>query len=239
MDTVVFPTSVMSVEDIFEFVVNYYGSDPVGKRSINPDLCSSDANRCLYNGPGGRMCGFRLFVRDDKASLLTEGSRAAAHLRDHTDLLRPEVADLFRYDADMVYPIVLWDNVQKLHDTDHHWDGGLDVASGRVQALIGYSKDRQIPKHERWANRGRLALEVSKAGESSDVVYDYWYYDVHGVKQLEGSGVSETMVGACENIVRELQQQNRPYPSVKELTACIETENNHQHLDWDSTTAFL
>lgn len=235
MDTVVFPTSVMSVEDILDFVVARYGADPAGRRSLNPDYEGDDTDdcKCLYNGPDGRMCAFRLFVRDTKANKLKEGDGANECLDSVCDLLRPEVADLFGNG-----PFGFWNYVQGLHDEDRYWHN-LNEAKRKAEKIVSEFSSLQIPKHARWAARGKLTLEVSKGGEAYDAMYDYWLYDVEGALKYKHGGVSETMVGACENIVQDLQQQNLPYPSVKELTTCIETENNYQHLDWDSATAFL
>ena len=120
------PKEHMTTHDVIDFVVEHYGADPQGRRSVEKGPYTL---RCVYDSPDGRQCAFRIFCRDEDARFVNESRSEddedpnAGWLLEHASniLLRPEVQGL-------VGKLSFWDDIQGLHDEEQYWDlvqGGL------------------------------------------------------------------------------------------------------------------
>lgn len=123
--------------EILEDTVQFYSVDPEGRRSVNPDIPpgSQKGGRCMYLGPGGRMCAFARMVHQDHVSKLIEyesvGCKQVFKEIPNLKMKTP------RLNADSWY---YWARLQALHDWESYWDKkGLSV--GGVQELNSFRAD--------------------------------------------------------------------------------------------------
>lgn len=125
--------------DVIKETVEFYGTDPKGRRSINPAR-TSDRPRwspstpgCLYVGVDGKRCAFARCTAPVQEARLSkhEGKDAKTTLSGSLDdagpiVLAPEYAHLTNGE--------FWNELQSLHDEEDYWDlekGGLSQLGQR------------------------------------------------------------------------------------------------------------
>ena len=126
----------MTVAELVDAIVAYYGADPAARRS----LCTMPNGGlvCVYNGPDGKHCAFYWLVKDPSILVDRPGGYNTADrvLDEHgVDILRDEVRHLPYEGVSAYQKGQFFREIQRLHDSVNCWDNKGLTAPGRSEAF--------------------------------------------------------------------------------------------------------
>lgn len=109
---------VLTVSEVLDMVVEYYGADPEARRSLN------EGGDCCYCGPDGKHCAVALFAKGKRKDLGEHEDESVSDIWKHlpkrmTKIKVKDGAEAWRF----------WSAVQSLHDLNENWTAkGLSEA---------------------------------------------------------------------------------------------------------------